>query len=719
MADQAIQDAFDNPFDTPDLPPWSIVAKYNENTTQDPEMPLETWETHMYKIPGYCPQRAVAAVDGACVGGEWFYLLYRDGLPSFQFNPTYGSVPAYGKAPGFCIECHSPVENTDWLWVTHDILSRERQLGDPFRFDGEAPGQAGSGQCYDVTELSPVLPPDVAVDPNKVPAPGSPQRMFDCFAWESFIALNWPESETQRGQADLSAPFGRAEGNRVWETWPQVYETFQANDPQWTLDGRSFNDPQPLPDVCQAALDAHPLADGPMPIAHRVLNERHQAYGNQFNTIVDQNGNRLRFNIRFNEPEWNFIKENGYADTGSYDYNGPANSDTLVFPDNQTPGFDIGAIEIKAAWKELCTDPITCNPIDDPARYCSRDIFIYEAAVEKTLGTQPATCPIVQAGLVGFHLVSKTFWAPQWTWTTFEHVDNVPDVGEEVDPTIFPNPYTLFTPQCLLPENQPSPEFCLSQRPGLFGIDQRTLCCENLQVIHNSAPDPLNGAPFLSLQPPNEFKVFPAQITRLDPIEQHAAELNPVFQHLLQDAGSPFQYYQLITSQWARNGRLSGDSFEPFAVSNQLCREGDAEPCFTLEPTDVQGPAGRRLRNTTMETFQVSYCAPDDQDISNDPANCTPEDVVHDPMQSSSAGCINCHFSAGTDSSFVWLDAVLAQVPLTSGAEPGSGLVFRFLNVPMGTHFYTASAEERDVILETWPDMVLEGVAYFVNDESS
>ena len=717
IADHAIRNAIDNPFEPTEMPPWSFVVKYNEVPTDDITL-LNPWETHMYKIPGYCPQRAVAAPDGACVGGEWFYLLYRNGaLLSFQWDPELGSVPAWGKATGFCIECHGAVEDSDWLWLTHDFQNRNRQLAVPFRFDGETPGNTGSGQCDDVTALSPVLPPDVALDPNKVPAPGSPQRMFDCFAWESFIALSWPASETQRGQPDVSAPFGKAEGNRVWETYQQVYETFQASDPEWTLDGRSFNDPQPMPDVCQAALNDNPSSSlNNQSLAFQVLNERHQAYGNQFNTLVDQNGNRVRFNIRFNEPEWKFIQENGYADTGTYDYNGPADSATLTFPDNQTPGFDIGAIEIKSAWKELCTTS-GCNPVDDPARYYARDAFIYQAAIQKTEGTQPETCRIAQVGLVGLHLVSKTFWAPQWTWATFEHIDNVPDVDEvaTLDPFITPNPYSLFNPICLAEGETPSAEFCLSQRPGVFGDPEaqgEPVCCTNLQVIQNSSPDPENTAPFDRLVDPN-FTLMPAQVTRIDPIETHAAALNPIFQNLLREAGSPFQYYQLITSQWALNGRLSGDSFEPFAVTEKLCLDGDTEPCFTLEPDDVPGGGGRRLRNTTMETFQVSYCLPDDQDISNDPADCTPEDVVHDPVQSSSAGCINCHFSAGTDSSFVWTDAVLAGVPLTSGAEPGSGLVFRFLNLPMGTHFYTASVEERDSVIDDLGGTFgFEGIAF-------
>jgi hypothetical protein len=74
-----------------------------------------------------------------------------------------------------------------------------------------------------------------------------------------------------------------------------------------------------------------------------------------------------------------------------------------------------------------------------------------------------------------------------------------------------------------------------------------------------------------------------------------------------------------------------------------------------------------RLRNTTMETFQVSYCHPDDEDIENNPADCTPIAVAHDPAQASSAGCMNCHLPSGADASFLWEDAIWERVPIPKG----------------------------------------------------
>ena len=50
-------------------------------------------------------------------------------------------------------------------------------------------------------------------------------------------------------------------------------------------------------------------------------------------------------------------------------------------------------------------------------------------------------------GLIGFHAVHKTVGRPQWIWTSFEHVKNVPD-KEEVAAKKFSGPYNFFNVNC-------------------------------------------------------------------------------------------------------------------------------------------------------------------------------------------------------------------------------------------------------------------------------
>src|SRR6202034_160551 len=42
------------------------------------------------------------------------------------------------------------------------------------------------------------------------------------------------------------------------------------------------------------------------------------------------------------------------------------------------------------------------------------------------LDPQSGTCSTLTVGLVGLHIVQKTKTRPQWIWSTFEQVDNVP-----------------------------------------------------------------------------------------------------------------------------------------------------------------------------------------------------------------------------------------------------------------------------------------------------
>lgn len=47
------------------------------------------------------------------------------------------------------------------------------------------------------------------------------QRATDIFAWQQFIALNWPASSIRRGEQDHVRPLDAA-GPRVWETWTEA-----------------------------------------------------------------------------------------------------------------------------------------------------------------------------------------------------------------------------------------------------------------------------------------------------------------------------------------------------------------------------------------------------------------------------------------------------------------------------------------------------------------
>lgn len=64
------------------------------------------------------------------------------------------------------------------------------------------------------------------------------------------------------------------------------------------------------------------------------------------------------------------------------------------------------------------------------------------------------------------------------------------------------------------------------------------------------------------------------------------------------------------------------------------------------------------------------------------------------------------------------LVAVLAVAAPAFGQVPMETVVYRFYNQGTGAHFYTASAEERDYVIATWPSIfTYEGPAFAIFEE--
>ena len=273
-------------------------------------------------------------------------------------------------------------------------------------------------------------------------------------------------------------------------------------------------------------------------------------------------------------------------------------------------------------------------------------------------GGRAAQCNLIgKAGLIGLHVIRKTETGPQWVWSTFEHVDNVPPAGKAAAAGI---DYTLFNRQCELPDFKPTELACASQRPGILpppirpGLaSQRAQCCANLQIISNSRPHMMKEVLGLTKPPgkstnSNIPKLLNNHVTRLDPIGDSAAKINAAMQALIKrdDASNPLQNYVLVNTQWPGNARDQKTG----AIHTLSCFQLDAvgrtdADCYKILPRN-SADKSLRLRNTTMETFQVSI-----------------GDGL-DAKHFSSAGCLNCHGDAGVDFSFVFLDGEEIPTPL-------------------------------------------------------
>jgi hypothetical protein len=175
---------------------------------------------------------------------------------------------------------------------------------------------------------------------------------------------------------------------------------------------------------------------------HTTAGSNTEAFGGP---LVDQNGNWVRFQMRVNHEEFDYIYKNGlYSLDDQISFSHRPDNNHVELPLNEGSSKH-GAMEIKLAWKELGTG-------DDPNRFFTRKL---SAQVSEPLGPdgKPAKPRKFLAGLVGMHIAMRTQSSPEWIWATFEQIDNVPDPDHPVAHPSFYNPH----PSKPLPENQLPP----------------------------------------------------------------------------------------------------------------------------------------------------------------------------------------------------------------------------------------------------------------------
>lgn len=354
------------------------------------------------------------------------------------------------------------------------------------------------------------LPPISATIPGDV-EPGASASDIDNFSWQSFVAVNWPASGNEKiGQ--------NGDNVAVWQFWKQDADILvpdgQVPKP-WTA-------PPTIPPYCTQQA----------PAGTRILT--HYTKGGELGDfltpgngpLIDQNGKYVHFEILVNQAMYDFILINKlYSKAGQAAYK-PGGS--VAFPAGQLDGAP-GAIMLKVAWKIL-------GPGDDPNRFHTALAYIYDP--------EPApSCELERVGLVGLHISHKTAIAPQWIWSTFEHVDNAPLVGGSL--------------QAHYNFNDAKP--ASSQK----GCERAGLC----NVVPVGAWDPDSGVK------------TPVQLARLDDFTPTAKVQNDAYARALMavNPNSVFANYSLVGTQF------------PSDITSQN------------DPSGV--PVPRFLANTTMETF--------------------------------------------------------------------------------------------------------------------
>lgn len=373
------------------------------------------------------------------------------------------------------------------------------------------------------------------------------QAAFDIYSWNAFIALNWPAETSTKGEGpcnlqngvarDCDKPLPRGDyGPTVWETYKSDAAVFRG-DEKGAIAPAGWNCPlEPLPG-CDS-LDSRDAAAARIPTLRMIIKDANQAHefkqAGTLAPLIDQNGSFVRYEMRMNRDEFEYIDEHKLWDSNNF------TADVDFQPVGSNEDRTVGPIEVKAAWKVL-TDK------EDRERFHARTV---EVAWPNPAKKGKYLCKLYTMGLVGLHIAHKTRNAPQWAWSTFEHVDNYKGA----------NP-SFADPAC--PESK---------------------CPPNVQP--DDPPGGWNGDPRLRYTPPTQVAVPPGSAAT---ILHGSVTINDEVRRKLAEMGSVWQYYELVSTQWPSVPYING---KPAQVLDKatLVNQG-------------AGQIPHLLANTTMETY--------------------------------------------------------------------------------------------------------------------
>jgi hypothetical protein len=406
--------------------------------------------------------------------------------------------------------------------------------------------------------FGPTVPPDFGIG-NQTDA--------DCYAWQEFIAVNWPAAGSNFGApGDTSAV--------QWLEYMDTHQLFQPNaapPPPWGT-------PPQITEACQReagltdaqARNVHPLVNATK-FSNDILDssDTDQAFPRDAPAwLGDTRGNNVWFEVRVNEDEYNYVVENQFYNADKqlafYTSQNPVAVPIQLpagcqGPSATCPTTVTGAVELKAAWLQVP------NPGD--AKWNS-----YKLTTAIVVEPTTQKCEPVTVALVALHIIHKTQSQPTWIWATFEHKDNAPDAGAPST-----RAWSFYNPSCT-PTTVAVPAAC--QFNGQASVV--TTCTPNTPPQYQIG----DGCPAPT----------PTQVTRVNPIDATAATVNATVQAAIQRAfpGSVWQSYLLVNVVWSTNP----------PVIPPACKAG-APGCQSLTAPQLApslNPSGA-VASTILETY--------------------------------------------------------------------------------------------------------------------
>jgi hypothetical protein len=373
---------------------------------------------------------------------------------------------------------------------------------------------------------------------------------FHTLSWQLFKFLVWP-AEAQRGLPDTT--------KKISDAGPRTFETFKAD---WEIFRPDTAEPAGW-DVSPSV--AEPCGNRPNMQPGELVLASFQKFGNlkqgeqgSRHLLVAQNQTYVRYQVGYNRKVFDTIVSKGLYNPGTVGaIHAPA-------PDRPVPD---GAIEpetsmtVKSAWIELPGQP----PSPDASRFYVREAWVQEPKWTQEPGL-PA-CRKANVALVGLHIVYKTAKLPQWIWSTFEHVDNVPDEGAPA---------------------------------GRYTFHNGDI---NLHMTAEPQADYLIPLPTTSNGPGDPPRAF--QVERTQQLSSKVIEANARWQTELKTLGSVWQNYKLVMTQWPMFPMTVGAASVSGRVPHCGIRNGEATVNVTME-TFLQTQEGCSPSRTCMGCHEIA-----------------------------------------------------------------------------------------------------------------
>ncbi|TWB12398.1 acyl-homoserine lactone acylase PvdQ [Nitrospirillum amazonense] len=529
------------------------------------------------------------------------------------------------------------------------------------------PAAAATSPSPSGPTFSGVMPPDLRSAKG-----GAPDATLDeaaLYAWQEFIALNWPAKAGKRGTPDIDATFDSQGQPRVWETLRGRVEAYPGvGSPSGGADGtqdygfdkppRYIYDPAkvgtPAGQEAGTTAACDPGAAMTSPPWHNLDEPDHGNAQSGLSPAEPFPGRQILLESKVNREHFVYVASRGwYGDkplrlikrrTGDYvrtAQEAPPAAKADDPSDETMISFPSGALELKAAWRRL-------GPLDDPDHYFTSRVRFYQLGKDGLCHQDSKGGPGDTWGLLAFHVMHKTPSAPYFIWATFEQVDTLiaPAPGPDGKPVPLENPDGTLAPAAVALKTAYSPEIKVT--PATLDEDQEIRFASadpaepGLQLFYNQVAE--FGLPRIDRIAINR-RLYPTPAAIAAVNRRMQAELSAHYPNL------PLAHYRLVSVQWRPVDKKPGEFYdgpeEPavYYASNVVIEPAPVQQAFSGQFTSGFAKASDYLHRTML------FINP--KPNPGDPAFLNSFFAGHGTL---SGGCMGCHGfrqAYGTDWSFL------------------------------------------------------------------